>query len=103
MASNDATIVLITGGNTGIGLETVKALLRSEQRYHIILGGRDAGKARQAAVGAKAEIESRAEITPIQIDIESDQSINNAYAEVKQKFDRVDCLVNNAGTLVVED
>ena len=97
MATTDKIVVLITGANAGIGLETVKALLRSEREYHVLLGGRDMGKAREAAAAVNAEIESKSEVTPIHIDVESDESIKNAHAEVAEKFGRVDCLVNNAG------
>lgn len=98
MAENDKTIVLITGANTGIGLETVRALLRSDKQYHIILAGRDIIKAQGAVSVVKEEIASKSEITPLQIDIESDESIDTAYKEVESKFNRVDCLINNAGT-----
>lgn len=98
MTEGDKTIVLITGANTGIGLETVRALLRSDKRYQIILGGRDIVKAQGAVSAVKEEIESKSEVTPIQIDTESDESIHKACDEVASKFERVDCLINNAGT-----
>ena len=97
MASDDKTIVLITGGNTGIGLETVKALLRSETQYRILLGGRDIDKAKQAVAETNEEIASTSDVTPIQIDVEDDDSINKAHDEVAEKFGRIDCLINNAG------
>lgn len=97
MASIDKTIVLITGANTGIGQETVKALLRSERRYHILLGGRDISKAKQAVADAKTEIASSSEITPVCIDVEDDDSISKTRDEVAEKFGRIDCLINNAG------
>lgn len=97
MASGDKTIVLITGGNTGIGLETVKALLRSDRPYHILLGGRDITKAKQAAAETKGESASASEVTPMQIDVEDDDSINDAHNKVAEKFGRIDCLINNAG------
>lgn len=102
MAANDKMIVLITGANTGIGLETVKAMLRSDKHYHIILAGRDISKAQQAASAVKAEIDSKSDIAPIQIDVESDESINTAYKEVASKYERVDCLINNAGACVAQ-
>lgn len=99
MTSTGRTIVFITGANTGIGLETVKALLTSEREYHVLLGGRDIKKAELAAETVKAEIGSKSEVTPIQIDVESDESIQNAHDEVAEKFGRIDCLINNAGKL----
>ncbi|PVH95097.1 NAD(P)-binding protein [Periconia macrospinosa] len=73
-------VILITGANTGIGYEIVRALCSSSHAYDIIVGGRSPTK-----------------LSPIQIDIESDDSINNAFGEVQSKFGKLDILVNNAG------
>jgi len=92
--------VFITGANTGIGLETIKALLQSSQAYHIFLGSRSVDKGN----AAKAELEkglggSASVIEVVQIDIASDESINAAYEHVKNGPGYLDILVNNAGKL----
>lgn len=92
------TIVLITGGNTGIGYETVKALLSSERLYHILLGGRNIQKAQDAVKLAISEVKSESTIEAIQVDVESDESISRAFEHVSSNHPRVDCLINNAGT-----
>lgn len=98
MANN--SIVLITGGNTGIGLETVKALYASPQAHTILMGSRSLDKAKEAISTLQSEIpNSKSEIVPLQIDIEDDTSIENAFKEVESKWGRVDSLVNNAGTI----
>jgi len=95
-----STIVLITGANTGIGFETVKALAGSNHAYTILLGGRSLEKVEAAIAAAKKEFPSSAStLVPIQIDIESDDSIESAFAEVQSKYGKVDVLVNNAGAL----
>lgn len=95
---SSSTIVLITGGNTGLGLETVKSLCRSSKAYTILLGGRSIEKANAAAIKAREEYSDTAStIQPIQIDIEDDASIDRAFEEVSSKFGRVDVLLNNAG------
>ncbi|KAF7592430.1 hypothetical protein BBP40_000278 [Aspergillus hancockii] len=89
-------VVVITGANTGIGLETVKSLLRSSQRYHILLGGRNIEKAQLASHSLPTET-SQSTVEPFQVDVESDESIDAAFKQIAAKYDRVDCLINNAG------
>jgi NAD(P)-dependent dehydrogenase (short-subunit alcohol dehydrogenase family) len=97
MPSNN--IVLITGGNTGIGYESVKALYASPTAHTILMGSRSLNKARAAISTLQSEIpDSKSEIVPLQIDIEDDNSIENVFKEVETKYGKVDALVNNAGT-----
>ncbi|KAJ4363518.1 hypothetical protein N0V83_009813 [Neocucurbitaria cava] len=94
----DKLIVLITGGNTGIGYESVKALYASPQAHIILMGSRSLEKAHIAISTLKSEVtDSKSEVIPLQIDLEDDTSIDNVYKEVESKYGRVDALVNNAG------
>jgi NAD(P)-dependent dehydrogenase (short-subunit alcohol dehydrogenase family) len=94
----DKTIVLITGANTGLGLETVGSLLRSSTPYTILLGGRSRDKAHAAVQLLQAEFPNTATVvTPVQVDIEDDDSIENAFNYVADQYGRVDVLINNAG------
>lgn len=95
------TIVLITGANTGLGFETVKALLQStsEVTYTIILSGRSVDKANAAAEELRrANPNTKSVIQTLQLDIEDDASIANAFSFVEKEFGRLDVLINNAGT-----
>ncbi|KAL4790348.1 hypothetical protein BDV19DRAFT_382359 [Aspergillus venezuelensis] len=89
-------IVVITGANTGIGFETVKSLLSSKQQYHIFLGGRSLEKAQQASKDVSSE-STLSSVEPFQVDVESDESIDAGFKHIAAKYDRVDCLINNAG------
>lgn len=90
----------ITGGNTGIGYETIKALYASSQPYTILMGSRSFEKAKDAISKLKNEVSgSNSEVEAIQIDIEDDTSIEKAFEEVKGKYGRLDTLINNAGML----
>ncbi|KAI0609184.1 FabG Dehydrogenase with different specificities (related to short-chain alcohol dehydrogenase) [Pyrenophora tritici-repentis] len=95
---SSTSIVLITGGNTGIGYEAVKALYVSSQPYTIFMGSRSLEKAETAIAKLKSEVpESKNEVSALQVDIEDDESIEKAFGEVHGKWRRVDGLVNNAG------
>lgn len=89
---------MITGGNSGIGFETVKALLRSDKHYHILLAGRNLDKAKEATERARSEVQSESSIEPIQVDVCSDESIQQAFDRVSSHHTHIDCLINNAGT-----
>ena len=90
----ETTIVLITGANQGIGYYIAKGLATDHPDYHIIIAGRRQETIEKAAAeltGAGLSVE------PIIIDLNSDESIAKAAAEVKEKYGRNDVLVNNAG------
>lgn len=92
------TIAFITGANTGIGLETIKALFASQEPYHVLLGARDLSKADAAIAKLKDEFpDTKSTVEPIQIDVVSDDSIHKAFEMIRSKFDKIDVLINNAG------
>ena len=91
-------VVLVTGANTGLGFQIVRSLYGSKHPFQIIVGGRSIAKAGQAVKDLAAEFPSSSiSVWPLQVDIESDESIQNAFEEVQSKCGRVDVLVNNAG------
>jgi NAD(P)-dependent dehydrogenase (short-subunit alcohol dehydrogenase family) len=91
-------IVLITGANTGIGFQVVRAFYDSTQTYSIIVGGRSPAKVHSAIRTIQNEFpKSQSQLCPLQIDLESDDSIKHAYEDINAKFGRLDALVNNAG------
>lgn len=96
-----ARVILITGANTGLGLEIVRALCSSHERYEILLAGRSYDKAIQAVADlAIAFPETKTKLQPIQVDIEDDDSIVAAFDTVKETYGRLDVLVNNAGNKI---
>ncbi|KAI1171139.1 hypothetical protein F4777DRAFT_70204 [Nemania sp. FL0916] len=91
-------IVLITGANNGIGYETVKAFVESPNRYHIYLGSRSMEKGNSALEKVQAEYPNTANnVELLQIDLHSDESIEQAFEVVKSAQGRLDILINNAG------
>ncbi|KAJ4385642.1 hypothetical protein N0V93_010071 [Gnomoniopsis smithogilvyi] len=94
----DKKIVLITGGNTGLGYETVKALYASAEPYELIIGTRSVSKGEDAIRQLKVEISnSQSTLSILQVDVSSDASLEAAVKEIGKKHGRLDTLVNNAG------
>ncbi|KAI9688048.1 MAG: hypothetical protein M1822_001553 [Bathelium mastoideum] len=95
---SDKHVVLITGGNTGLGYEVVKALAASSKPYHVIIGSRSLDNGNEAVLKVQKEVPNTAStFAVIQVDIASDDSIEQAFEQVKAHPGRVDSLINNAG------
>lgn len=91
-------IVLITGANTGIGYETVKALCQSSISYKIYLAGRNLQKAEDAVKLVQSEVkDTSSTVSAVQLDVTDDKSIDAAFKHVSGEVDHLDALVNNAG------
>ncbi|TVR40683.1 MAG: glucose 1-dehydrogenase [Planctomycetota bacterium] len=83
---------LITGGNTGIGLGIAKGLARSGAK--VAIHGRDETKLTQAC---KEIADMGGEAIAAPFDLEDNESLPAAYAQVSERLGGVDVLVNNAG------
>ncbi|KAL5583810.1 hypothetical protein FOVSG1_015161 [Fusarium oxysporum f. sp. vasinfectum] len=91
-------LVLVTGANTGLGFQIVKAICSSDKGYEVLVGGRSIQKAEQAVKNLEEEFPS-SYLHAIQVDIEDDTSIASAFEYVKAKYGKLDALINNAGEL----
>lgn len=96
--SNNSTILFITGANTGLGYEAVKALLKTSKPYTILLGSRSVAKGDAAIKSLQAEVpDSKSTIATVQVDVESDDSMAAAFETISKTHSRLDVLINNAG------
>lgn len=91
--------ILITGGNTGIGFETAKAI--AKMNGHIIITCRTDAKCIDAQERIKAM--TLKDIDYVLMDLASVNSIREAVKEIGARFDKVDVLVNNAGIATDND
>lgn len=94
----DFATVLISGGNSGFGIEVVKSLMRYTKPYHIFVGSRSLEKAKEAILKAQQEIpDTRSTVVPVQLDVTDDQTIAQAFQTVSSSVRVLDVLINNAG------
>lgn len=85
---------LITGGNRGIGLETAAQL--AKLGYQVVIGSRSKKNGEEALEHLKERGFNT--VTMVELDVESEESVKAAAAEVGKKFEYVlDVLINNAG------
>lgn len=88
-------IVLVTGGNRGIGLAIVTSLAEALTDSVIIVGCRDPDAGNEVIRSMASKGSNR--IEALRLDVSSDESIRQAVRTVDEKYHRLDVLVNNAG------
>ncbi len=85
-------VMIVTGGNSGLGYESVKAF--SENGAEVILTSRSVEKGEVA----KKQIGSvKGKVVVMQLDLQDFASIEQFAENFKQKHTRLDVLLNNAG------
>ena len=85
-------VALVTGSSSGIGFETSLALARNG--YHTFATMRNLGKDEKIKQIIEKEDLS---IEILELDVDSEESVNQAIKTVSEKKGRIDVLVNNAG------
>lgn len=89
--------VVVTGGNSGIGFETPSALAGAGAR--VVITARDPRRGGEALEKLKAR-GGRGPVELCLFDLASLQSVRAGAAELLERLDRVDVLVNNAGLML---
>jgi NAD(P)-dependent dehydrogenase (short-subunit alcohol dehydrogenase family) len=84
---------LVTGGNSGIGLETCKALASKGCKVILCARNVDAGERARQTIAEKELVTVKA------LDLESLKSIQTLTAELLVEGDNIDFLVLNAGIM----
>uniref|UniRef100_A0A5Q5CBF2 Short-chain dehydrogenase/reductase SDR n=1 Tax=Mycobacterium sp. (strain JLS) TaxID=164757 RepID=A0A5Q5CBF2_MYCSJ len=94
--SQSGRTAVVTGANTGLGLETAKAL--AARGAHVVLAVRDTEKGKRAA-DEIAAAHPEAAVSVQSLDLGSLRSVRAAAEALKADFPRIDLLINNAGVM----
>lgn len=89
-------IVVVTGANAGLGKETAKVLANKGAKIILVCRNKARGEA------ARQEIIKATHNTNISLelcDLSSKDSIHNSGLSIRQKYNHIDVLVNNAGAI----
>ncbi|MCF8403910.1 MAG: SDR family NAD(P)-dependent oxidoreductase [Bacteroidales bacterium] len=87
-------VIVVTGGNSGLGYESVKAF--AEKGAEVILASRDVEKGE----AAKAQIgQTNGKIVVMQLDLMDLASIKSFASKFKEHYNILDVLLNNAGIM----
>ncbi|KAK0724347.1 hypothetical protein B0H67DRAFT_567726 [Lasiosphaeris hirsuta] len=96
--SQASKVILVTGGNSGLGKESILALAKYGSPAVIWLGARSAERA-QAAIDDIHKAAPGAVIKAVDLDLSSFDSIKAAARRVLAESDRLDTLMLNAGIM----
>lgn len=90
--------VLVTGANSGLGFATARAL--AARGALVVLGCRDAGKAK-AAMAAIGALVPKAKLEFLPGDLSDQCAVRKAAEQFKSRHARLDIQVNNAGVMTL--
>ena len=94
-------VVVITGGNSGIGRSTAIGLAKAGYKVFATMRSLERGEKLREAI-RKLELD----ITEIELDVSNDESVANGFGQILKAPDQIDVLINNAGigsNAVIED
>ena len=96
-------VILVTGGNKGIGLAIVEALLQEVENSVVLLGSRDAVRGQQAVDGVVSKLgkQFQPRIKAVLIDVTSQESVDKAAAAVKRDHGNIYGVINNLSFVLV--
>ena len=95
-SSEHQPLAIVTGANTGMGLELTRAL--AEAGYHVIMACFCPPKAKPVCERLKAET-GNPDIEVIGIDLANLSSVRAFADTIQRRFRHLDRLMNNAGTI----
>lgn len=93
--------IIITGGNKGLGYQM--SLELANKNAHIIIACRTISKGEEAALNIKNKLLKDVSITVIPLDLNDINSIKSFAQIFKDKYQKLDILINNAGVVNLKE
>ncbi|NOX89812.1 MAG: SDR family NAD(P)-dependent oxidoreductase [Calditrichaeota bacterium] len=90
----DGKVIIVTGGNSGLGFETVKLLAQKGAEVVLACRSVEKGEAAKSTIG-----KIKGQITVMKLDLASLENIKEFVNRFKAKYKRLDILFNNAGIM----
>lgn len=95
----DGKVAIVTGGTRGIGFATVKKFLDNNAKV-VLFGSRK--ESVDKAIDELKEINENYEVMGLYPNISDAKEVEEAFNEVKNKYRKIDILINNAGISAME-
>ena len=92
--------VIVTGGNSGIGLEAARELY--SLNANVIITGRDERKAKKFLDSLPEPSNGQDELKFYKLDFSDLENVEDFTRKLKGNYDKVDLLINNAGANFME-
>jgi NAD(P)-dependent dehydrogenase (short-subunit alcohol dehydrogenase family) len=92
--ASQARVALVTGGGSGIGKAVALAL--SGQGYAVVICGRRRGALQSTVIEAT---QAGCDVLAVMADVTDPAAVTRLFAQIRDRFGRLDLLFNNAGTM----
>ncbi len=97
--SDPNAVFVVNGASRGIGFQFVQKLLNDTDGKIVACCRSPDSAPKLEGLLSSLDVESRARIELIQLDVENQDSIEQAAQAIRDKYDRIDLLLNVAGIL----
>jgi NAD(P)-dependent dehydrogenase (short-subunit alcohol dehydrogenase family) len=93
-------IIVITGASSGFGRLSADALAKAGHTVYASMRDTTGRNAPQVAAVEKFARDNNVDLRPIELDVSSESSIENAVSQIVAEHSRLDVLIHNAGHMV---